>query len=225
MSRLRGTYYLLKHALLTVPGDVAETGLFQGGSGILMALMLHSWDFCGHRRYWGFDSFRGLPRAVAADMAGSATVGAAGQMAVARDVVEANFKAAGVNMSSGLVTLIPGWFNETLPGAAVRHIAFLRLDGDMFTSTRDALVNLYDKVVPGGLVYVDDYGSFNGCKMAVDIFRKQRGITQPLHWIRELAYPVEAVWWRKPLREHPLRGGGGGGGGSGGCSSSGGMDD
>ena len=43
----------------------------------------------------------------------------------------------------------------------------------MFVSTWDALVHLYDKVVPGGLIYIDDYGSFNGCREAVDIFRFQ----------------------------------------------------
>ncbi|KAG2500294.1 hypothetical protein HYH03_001872 [Edaphochlamys debaryana] len=171
---------------------------------------MKDWDLCG-RRYWGFDSFQGLPAPVDADKVGGMSVGEAGIMAAGQKDVEAHFAAANV---TELVTLTAGWFNETLPGATVEHIAFLRLDGDLFVSTWDGLVNLYPKVVPGGLVYVDDYGAFNGCKLAVDLYRTQHGITAPLHWIREEDNHVEAVWWRKPLNPGPRGGRGHGGGGT-----------
>eukprot|EP00661_Eupelagonemidae_sp_cell13_P004915 gene4915-1527_t len=58
---------------------------------------------------------------------------------------------------SGTVRILHGWFNETLPGAPVERISLLRLDGDIFVSTWQALDALYARVVPGGLVYVDDY--------------------------------------------------------------------
>lgn len=45
------------------PGDVVETGVFMGGSGIMMANVMKDWDPCG-RRYFGFDSFQGLPQPV-----------------------------------------------------------------------------------------------------------------------------------------------------------------
>jgi hypothetical protein len=58
----------------------------------------------------------------------------------------------------------------------------MRLDGDLYESTHDALVNLYDRLSPGGYVIVDDYGeeSWTYCRRAVDEFRARRGIRDPL---------------------------------------------
>eukprot|EP00198_Chlamydomonas_reinhardtii_P007428 XP_001696765.1 predicted protein [Chlamydomonas reinhardtii] len=180
------------------PGDVVETGVFMGGSGIMMANVMKDWDPCG-RRYFGFDSFQGLPqpdRSQTEDALGTTNIGAQGLFAAGVDIVKANFAKHGVD-DPKLVQLIPGWFNESLPTAPVDHIAFLRLDGDLYISTWEALIYLYPKVAPGGLIYVDDYGSFNGCKVAVDKYRSMHRIAAPLHWIREPGNYVEAVWWRK----------------------------
>lgn len=57
------------------------------------------------------------------------------------------------------------------PCLGIGRIAYLRLDGDLYSSTMEALEALYHKVSPGGFVYVDDYGSYNGCRAAVDRFR------------------------------------------------------
>ena len=53
--------------------------------------------------------------------------------------------------------VVPGWFNESLPPAGLSRIAFLRIDSDLYESTRDSLTSLFPLVSPGGLVYVDDY--------------------------------------------------------------------
>lgn len=55
-----------------------------------------------------------------------------------------------------VVRVHEGWFNETLPVAPIKHISFLGLDGDIFVSTWDALVNLNPKLLSRGLVYIDD---------------------------------------------------------------------
>ncbi|HEX7403049.1 MAG TPA: TylF/MycF/NovP-related O-methyltransferase, partial [Usitatibacter sp.] len=68
----------------------------------------------------------------------------------------------------------------------------LRLDGDLYESTWDALTALYDRVVPGGFVLIDDYGDFPPCRQAVDEFRQQRGIGEPLQKI-----DWTGVYWRK----------------------------
>ena len=67
--------------------------------------------------------------------------------------------------------IVPGWFKDTLPPAGLSSIAYLRLDGDLYASARNAIEPLYPLVVPGGVVYVDDYGSFGGCKQAIDEYR------------------------------------------------------
>lgn len=63
-----------------------------------------------------------------------------------------------------------GWFQDTLPVADIPEIAVLRLDGDWYASTKVCLEHLYDKVVPGGFVVIDDYGCYEGCRKAVDEF-------------------------------------------------------
>ena len=98
-------------------------------------------------------------------------------LAVGLDEVRRNFEAYG--MLDDQVKFLKGWFKDTLPNAPVRTISVLRLDGDYYESTRDALSNLYDKVSPGGYLIIDDYGenSWTYCRKAVDEFRLERGIT------------------------------------------------
>ena len=80
------------------------------------------------------------------------------------------------------------------------RLSFLRLDGDIYISTIQALENAYELVQPGGYIYVDDYGSWEGCRRAVDFFRQSVGDNEPLFPIFEndKNTKFEAVWWRKP---------------------------
>jgi len=88
-----------------------------------------------------------------------------------------------------------GWFQDTLPNIAndIQEIAILRLDSDFYTSTKVCLDFLYEKVVHGGFVVIDDYGTYEGCKKAVDEFREKHGINTFIHhvnhdcryWIKE----------------------------------------
>jgi hypothetical protein len=65
------------------------------------------------------------------------------------------------------VKFLPGWFRDTLPAAPIERLALLRLDGDLYDSTLDALVALYPRLSPGGYTIVDDYGRFEECRGAV----------------------------------------------------------
>jgi len=127
-----------------------------------------------------------------------------GAMTASRAEFEANLESNGLgnSKSNPKIKVLQGWFSDTLPKAPISKIAFLGLDGDIYISTTQAITNLYDKVVPGGYIYVDDYGSFVGCKHAIDEFRKKRGITETMHPIKECrpdCDKYEAVWWRKAL--------------------------
>jgi hypothetical protein len=77
-----------------------------------------------------------------------------------------------VGFPSDRVRIHPGWFQDTLPKAQseLGPIALLRLDGDFYESTRVALESLYQLVVPGGVVVIDDYGHFPGCREATNEF-------------------------------------------------------
>jgi hypothetical protein len=80
---------------------------------------------------------------------------------------------------------VKGWFDQTLPVHRDRigKIAVLRIDGDWYSSVRCCLDNLYDQVVDGGLVVLDDYYTYDGCTLAVHEFFGQR----------RLAHPIESV--------------------------------
>src|SRR5208282_2916526 len=90
------------------------------------------------------------------------------------------------------VVFLKGWFKDTLPSAPIEQLAILRLDGDMYESTMEALTALYDKVSAGGFVIVDDYGCIEGCRKAVHDFRDARGIGNPI-----VDIDGWGVYWRK----------------------------
>jgi O-methyltransferase len=77
------------------------------------------------------------------------------------------------------------------PSAPIERIALLRLDGDMYESTWQAIEALYHKVSPGGFIIIDDY-LLHACAKAVDDWRWSRGGDEPLHEI-----DGAAVYWRK----------------------------
>ncbi len=87
---------------------------------------------------------------------------------------------------------LEGWFRDTLPNAPIESLAVIRLDGDLYESTTDALAALYPKLSPGGFVIVDDYGAFEPCRRAVDDYRATRGIDDA---IEEVDWT--GVCWRR----------------------------
>jgi O-methyltransferase len=104
--------------------------------------------------------------------------------------VKENFK--NYNLLSDQVVFLKGWFKDTLPNGPFTKLALVRVDGDMYESTMDALVATYDKVTLGGYILVDDYGGIAAARMAVDDFRKQRGITDPI-----VKVDWTGIYWKK----------------------------
>jgi O-methyltransferase len=134
------------------------------------------------RRVWVTDSFRGLP-APSADRF-PADAGdehhRAPELAVSVETVRDNFQRYG--LFDDQVVFVESWFRDTLPALTDERWAIIRLDGDMYESTMDALNSLYPRLSPGGFVTVDD-GALAPCRAAVDDFRTQQAITEPIHQI------------------------------------------
>ena len=173
-----------------VPGDLIETGAWRGGSTIYMRAILKAHGDTD-RTVWVADSFEGLP---AYDGRYEADAGdqhhTRDELAISVESVEENFRR--YDLLDEQVRFLVGWFSDTLPTAPIEQLAVLRLDGDMYSSTMDALDALYDKVSPGGYVIVDDYGAVPACAQAIHDFRDARGITDP---IEEIDWA--GVFWRK----------------------------
>lgn len=157
-----------------VPGDFVETGVWRGGAAIMMRAVLAAYDI-SDRRVIAADSFEGFPAQSAEDA--NFSVGGIPDFAVSLDEVKANFARYG--LLDERVLFLKGLFRDTLPSAPVEQIAVLRLDGDLYESTRDGLV-LYDKLSRGGALIADDYFLFEGQRKAIDEFRAARGIADPI---------------------------------------------
>jgi O-methyltransferase len=111
-------------------------------------------------------------------------------LGVSLEQVRSNFEK--YELLDDRVRFLPGWFRDTLPSAPIECISVLRLDGDMYESTMDALENLYPKLSRGGYLIVDDYGALANCKAAVTDFRSRYGITEP---IQEIDWT--GIFWKR----------------------------
>lgn len=174
-----------------VPGDFIETGVWRGGTSILMRAVLAAQGEA-LASVWVADSFSGLPRPNLADYPADAGLDyfSYDELAVGLESVRANFARYG--MLDDRVRFLPGWFKDTLPDADIDRLALLRLDGDLYESTIDALRALYPKLSVGGYCIVDDYGALPACRRAVEDYRAAHGITESVQ-----AIDWTGVYWRR----------------------------
>jgi O-methyltransferase len=190
-KRLENVQFCAETALAdSIKGDFIETGIWRGGTCIFMRGILAAYGVTD-RTVWAADSFEGVPPPTWPEDEGfDISSSVLPVLAVSLDEVRELFSR--YDLLDDNVKFLKGWFKDTLPAAPIERLAILRLDGDLYESTMDALVPLYDKVGPGGFVIVDDYGSCPPCKHAIDDFRSQRGISDTLQTI-----DAQGVYWRK----------------------------
>jgi len=152
-----------------LPGAIVECGTWKGGMIAGLACV-----FGTGRTYYLFDSFEGLPAAKEIDGEGALRWQADTQSPHYFDNCRASVADAESAMQrAGVrdVKIVKGWFENTLPRAEIRDgIVILRMDADWYDSTMCILENLFDQVVPGGCVIVDDYGCWDGCSRAIHDF-------------------------------------------------------
>lgn len=197
-----------------IPGCYVECGVWKGGAVALMAL--GNLEFGGgiKKHFHLFDSFQEIcePDAkVDGDRALSEAQrwsdgGHSGKLRPLKGIYD-TFGGAGtlegnqwlleekIGYDKQFLHYHQGWFQETIPQAAYKigEIAILRLDGDWYASTKVCLAYLYEYVVSGGFVIVDDYGTYEGCKRAVDEFMDSMGIRAYLNDV-----DAECKYWIKP---------------------------
>lgn len=163
-----------------IEGAFVECGVAQGGCASLIAMVAAGEN--QQRHCWFFDSFEGLPDPTADDFAEGQTgrhirpLPRGSCLGTIEQVSNLLFDKFALPREQ--ITLVKGWFQDTLPTHAeqVGPIALLRVDGDWYESTRCCLESLYDRVSPGGSIIIDDYCSCYGAKKATDEFLLERGI-------------------------------------------------
>lgn len=154
-------------------GCLVECGVWRGGMIAALTELMGK-----DRNCYLFDSFEGLPPAGEKD---GAEAKAYQQNKKAIDYfdnckAEMNFAQEAMNLAQARnAHLVKGWFSDTLPKYEFPEpILVLRLDGDWYDSTMQCLENLYDKVVPGGIILMDDYYFWDGCTRAVHDFLSKK---------------------------------------------------
>jgi hypothetical protein len=183
-----------------VPGAFVECGVWRGGSAAVIGLAIrHSGQ---PRDLHLFDSFEGLPEPT--DKDGIAAKEYSGGRAAGKlksiNQCEAglgevqSFLLGALGFDRSRTHFHAGWFQNTLPVIAPQlgPIALLRLDGDWYDSTRLCLEHLYPRVSPGGVVVMDDYWAWEGCRKATDEYRCAYQVNSPLFRI-----DVDAGYWIK----------------------------
>lgn len=194
-ERLLSLYTLAKEICTAdLPGNLVECGVAAGGSTALLAAVVARYSR-RPRCVFSCDSFEGLPDPEAHDRQGGHSATAlgwsGGTCAAPMESLNRLCRQLGVD---SLVEPVRGFFDKTLPVVRGRMgpIALLHADGDWYKSTRDVLDNLFDQVIDGGRVQIDDYGFWEGCRRAVDDFQRERC----LHWTLR---PIDGtgVWFVK----------------------------
>lgn len=183
--------YDLSRAVLArgVPGDFVECGVYAGAQCAIMAraIMDHMGVSNGYNmgdmpRVHLFDSFAGIPAPGIQDQELSGNKG--GESACSLVDVNANMKRWGI--PDELLVYHKGWFEVTATRAAIHEqkegrinngIALLRLDGDLYRSTKPIMEHLYPLVSQGGWVIVDDW-NLSGCRKAV----QETVVPAPIYW-------------------------------------------
>ena len=162
-------------------GDVVECGV---GAGVTFLFWASLCCYEGaRRRVWGFDSFEGFPAPTIEDA--SPRNLQKGELAVSTPhtitelLVSSGFSEEWVR---SYVTLVKGFFEESLPKYTGKQIALLHLDADLYESYKTSLEELYAKVQKGGVIAFDEYmGTFEhihfpGARRAIDEFFADRDV-------------------------------------------------
>jgi hypothetical protein len=175
-----------------VPGDFLEAGVWKGGVTIFMKAFLNAVGD-ENRKVYVADSFQGWPEVVNDPDAAVCNNISLPWIVVSKSEVEDNFRR--FDLLDDRVEFIEGFFHESLKNAPVEKLAILRLDSDLYESTKISLEELYPKLSVGGYVIIDDYGLFASCDRAVHEFRKEQGITDTM--LEQYPGGGPGVYWKK----------------------------
>jgi hypothetical protein len=150
-------------------GAFVEMGCWRGGICFIMAELFEN-------EIHAFDSFEGFLQPFPIDgKAAQAAWDGPDHCVASRE----DFNKIAVEMRAGFYWH-PGWFQETIKSAPF-HISVLRIDCDWYTSVKFCLDKLYEKVLPGGYVIIDDYSAYDGAAIATHEFLGRRRLSHRLH--------------------------------------------
>ena len=184
--RLRDLYCQVERVLdEDIKGDFVEAGVYRGGSVMCMAYALRYLK--GDRKIWLYDTFSGMTEPGEQDFkTGSSYEASLNRwnknkasksnkwnyeclMKVQKNVYSTEYPRERFKFVKGDVC-------ETIPKEKPGRIAILRLDTDFYKSTKHLLEHLYPRLSSGGVLIIDDYGAWHGCRLAVQEFFDEKNL-------------------------------------------------
>lgn len=174
-----------------IEGDVVECGVWKGGSSMIAALALGEHGDTDRTLYL-YDTYAGMSEPTDKDVNLHGNAASGRWHALARDDRNdwdyASLKEVQENLSSTgypeeKLRYVEGKVEETIPGTLPNKIALLRLDTDWYESTKHELIHLFPRLVPGGVLILDDYGHWEGARRAVDEYFAEHGVRMLLNRI------------------------------------------
>jgi len=184
---IRAVEHVVRHG---VPGDLAECGVWRGGSMMAAALTLQSLGDTGRTLYL-YDTFEGMAAPTDLDrsfdgheataLLREAEPGTGIWCNASLEDVQKNLFSTGYPRDR--LVFVKGRVEETIPARAPRVLSLLRLDTDWYESTSHELAHLYPRLSSGGALIIDDYGHWQGAKAAVDEYLARQPAPVFLHRI------------------------------------------
>ena len=176
---IHAVQYLNKRAL---PGAIVECGVWKGGSMAAIAkTLVQMQDFT--RDLYLFDTFDGMSEPTSEDVdysgkaASSVMVEDVGYRCADAPLAEVKRIMYGTGYPKERIHFVEGKVEDTVPGNAPDKISLLRLDTDWYASTKHELVHLFPRLVPTGVLVIDDYGHWEGARRACDEYFAETGVS------------------------------------------------
>jgi len=140
-----------------VPGDFVECGTCRGGSAAILSRRLPE-----NRKLWLYDSFEGMPESSDKDGAEARKFVGEGKANVeeVRQLVESS------GTPENRLIIRQGLFHDTFKQPLADKVALLHCDADWYESVMLVLETFYPHVAVGGIIILDDFGYWEGCREA-----------------------------------------------------------
>lgn len=195
ISKILAHYELYK-MVNGLPGAVVECGVFKGASLVRFAAFRDLLSSTYSKRIIGFDTFGTFPETIyGPDVeVRRRFIQSAGEQSIGADQLTEVLERQGTHRH---VELVEGDIVETVPQYVREHpelrISLLNLDTDIYEPAKVILEQLYPRIVPGGILALDDYSTFPGETQAVEEYFDETHVT-----IEKFPFAMTPCFIRKP---------------------------
>jgi len=185
-ERLYAIYKSVEYLVYNdLDGDFVECGVWKGGSSMMIALSLLKFKL-RDRKIYLYDTYEGMSQPTEDDINYANNIAkikfeqsknSAGGSDWCRseiDEVKKNLYSTGYPKEN--LIFIKGKVEDTLPGHMPEKLVLLRLDTDWYESTLHEMEHLYPVLTKKGVLIIDDYGHWRGCKKAIDEYFQKSDI-------------------------------------------------